>query len=73
MRRFLLEFFELITENLFAFMFIIYFISSMFELGGIVFDVKHDEKETKVSIETPQKPKNIEEKQKVTDSPQASW
>ncbi len=73
MNRFLREFIELITENIFTIMFIIYFVTSMLDIGGIVFDVKHDEKETKVSIETPQKPKDTEQKPKVTETPQSSW
>jgi hypothetical protein len=73
MNRFLRDIIEFITENIFTVMFIIYFATSVLEVGGIVFDVKHDEKETKVSIETPQKPKDTEQKQKVTESPQSSW
>ena len=73
MNRFLRELIELITENIFTFMSIIYFATSVLDIGGIVFDVKHNEKETKVSIETPQKPKDIEEKPKASETPQSSW
>jgi hypothetical protein len=55
----------------------IWFISSLFDISGILFSVKHTDTETKVSIETPVK----EQKQKATDpstpqaeeGPKASW
>ena len=62
-----------IAENAINVGVLMWFLASVLSLGDIVFAVKHDEKETKVSIETPQKPKDIEEKPKVSETPQSSW
>ena len=54
---------------------LIWFVSSLFELGGIVFTAKHDASETKVSIETPvkeQKPKDSSTPS-TEEGPKASW
>lgn len=59
-----------IADNAIHLGILIWFVSSLFELGGIVFTAKHDSTETKVSIETPQKPKDSPTTE---EGPKASW
>ena len=68
-----------LLENTWNLIFILWFLSSVLDISGILFSVKHTDTETKVSIETPMN----KEKSKDTnatpstpqaeDGPKASW
>jgi hypothetical protein len=74
-----MKFFDWWIENIWTILFSLYFLSSVLDISGILFSVKHTDTETKVSIETPMN----KEKSKDTnatpstpqaeDGPKASW
>ena len=74
-----MKFFDWWIENIWTIVFIIYFLSSVFDLTGILFSVKHTDTETKVSIETPmnkEKPKDTNatpSTPQAEDGPKATW
>ena len=67
--KYIRKFFEWLTSlDFFGWMVVMYFLSSLYDLGGIAFGVKHTPEETKVTIEVPKS-----EEPKIADSPKGSW
>ena len=68
-----MKFFDWWIENI---LFSLYFLSSVLDISGILFSVKHTDTETKVSIERPiekEKQKASDPTPSTDDGPKASW
>jgi hypothetical protein len=66
-----------VVENSVGIVVGLWFLSSLIELTDIAFTVRHSDTETKVIVETPQKPKATDKatdpSPRTTDTPHTTW